>query len=438
MFRAPKAFTESFGTEASWGPPVSMSTLYCQAKARPTPNSGRVCGTTLTRSSIAFANHKVFRGIRLGPFRSVGQSWHSLRTEAFDQVLSTHDCIKSYMGSLITADYMPIGFPPLHMHHLHIERGRFNHWLELHGDYSNGSDFGVGSMSSMGYYKHLPAGFCLPVSDDGSKEVITVDLTMNDVRTYLSPAHTWIFQLTVLLAGSNCKHARKLWLQSPASTVWMWDAFGRYAIPDTQSVSWWSGLMPYAGQVLTLWLHSHRIRVYNILLIEGTLSLRCAELGIRYVLGDAGVVANLSASLEAVSRRNRVICRTSLHVASSINVVGYTSTGVSDGGYDRSGALDCAPWTFDTGDRFTVVAAHHALSSSVVQNSTSVQSRVESNPFTAQHTDFFIFVRPQENNTLSSLVVADNFLVCQNDLRAHILLLLLPLCFAFRGFFRGR
>ena len=58
------------------------------------------------------------------------------------------DALGKYSGA-------PLAFPPLHMHHVHLEHDGISHWFETHGDYG----FGNVTLSD-GYKRTLPDGYC--------------------------------------------------------------------------------------------------------------------------------------------------------------------------------------------------------------------------------------------------------------------------------------
>ena len=71
----------------------------------------------------------------IGPFSSRVQEWHTIHVLL--SMLSPGDRIVKYTGDTVSADdaSTPIGYPPLHMHHVHVYASHAPHWFETHGDY---------------------------------------------------------------------------------------------------------------------------------------------------------------------------------------------------------------------------------------------------------------------------------------------------------------
>ena len=119
------------------------------------------------------------RAARLGPFFSLPGQWRSLMTYTLRGLLNDGDRVVGFIGTPTTEDGTRIGYPPLHVHHLHVrkaeaghqqaglpavDRQHASHWFETHGDYTGGDDFGVGASSTSGYVTRLPAGHCYLVN----------------------------------------------------------------------------------------------------------------------------------------------------------------------------------------------------------------------------------------------------------------------------------
>ena len=193
---------------------------------------------------------------------------HSLRG-----LLNDGDRVVSFVGAPVTEAGTRIGFPPLHVHHVHVRkpersgamqppvgRERASHWFETHGDYSRGDDFGVGARSAAGYATRLPEGHCYVVT---SAEQIDLNAEVNDVRVDASGASELSYYLEAaftLAPDADCKPVSKFWLRRPRSRELPTDVWERYAAPSTDSVTWWSGKMPSSGRLLHAWLHTHRSR----------------------------------------------------------------------------------------------------------------------------------------------------------------------------------
>lgn len=135
------------------------------------------------------------RMARFGPFSADPASWHWVNSSQIDhKLLWPGDRVKGYVGHLVTPEGEPVSVPPLHAHHIHIaervnlQQTDFHLW-ETHGDFSIGSTYGIGDISTKGYQKVLPAPYTAPVHA-GAK--IWVYSVINDVRTWVEGAESAI------------------------------------------------------------------------------------------------------------------------------------------------------------------------------------------------------------------------------------------------------
>ena len=107
----------------------------------------------------------------VGPFTSRVQEWHTIHV--FLSLLSPGDRIVKYTGDTVSANdtTTPIGYPPLHMHHIHVYANYTPHWFETHGDYP---------LDAHGYsLSSPPPGSCIVVKDEPPTKVFA---QVNDVR----------------------------------------------------------------------------------------------------------------------------------------------------------------------------------------------------------------------------------------------------------------
>eukprot|EP00966_Prymnesium_polylepis_P210542 4875459-Prymnesium_polylepis.1 len=105
----------------------------------------------------------------VGPFETHVQQWTSIRVPF--ALLKRGDRIVRYSGGAVDAadGRTPLGYPPLHMHHIHVQREE-PHFFETHGDYDMHPEHGYGST--------LPDGTC--VVHDGQR--VSIFAQVNDVR----------------------------------------------------------------------------------------------------------------------------------------------------------------------------------------------------------------------------------------------------------------
>lgn len=116
------------------------------------------------------------RAVVTGPFHSLPGQFTSISVE-LTSLFDKGSQITEYHGEAVSPTGEPIGYPPLHMHHIHIGRvfngkqGYTPHWFETHGDYGV-EPFGLQPGTK------LAAGYC----DVTARLPTYVDAQVNDVR----------------------------------------------------------------------------------------------------------------------------------------------------------------------------------------------------------------------------------------------------------------
>ena len=309
-------------------------------------------------AAVELCERGALRAARFGPFTSTPQrGWRSLISGELKGLLRSGDRIVASASQPVAADGAPIGFPPLHNHHVHVRKGERgvdravnNHWFESHGDYPT-----AGAASTAGYTVALPAGYCVVVGGDADD--IDVEAEVNDVRAAGAPPLVWYLQVAFRLAEAPCRPASKVWLRYPWSRALTDDWWNRYAVPNAPALSWWSGELERDGALLGAWLHSHRSRFADVLLLRGTpadLGFRCDQSwGIAappHADADYALARNLSRTRARLAATGSVVCRSDAAVPTAARVDGEW--------YDRRGAIACVPWSYRAGDAYTVVALH--------------------------------------------------------------------------------
>ena len=355
------------------------------------------------RVQLEMCIQRDLRAVRLGPFVSLPGQWRSLSTRRLRGLLRDGDRVTRFVGGAVAEDGRLIGYPPLHAHHIHVRkgdlRGGYNasappeaaalelptsrehasHWFEVHGDYGDQPDYGVGALSTRGYATTLPPGYCYLVS---SADDLDVNAEINDVRVVMDELVDSSLEYYLLIAfqlspDARCRPASKFWLRHPKSKVLTNDWWARYDAPRSPALTWWSGTFPAGGRLLHAWLHTHRSRDAGLLLLAASpeqIRFRCADLGIsrRIPQGDLGisrgsagdapradmrsVLTNLSRVRHEITRRGRVLCEDDDRKPTSVRIDSRPRDGIAADDYDRRGGLRCAEWRFAAGDPWTVVA----------------------------------------------------------------------------------
>ena len=153
-----------------------------------------------TSASVQECRADDVRAVRLGPFESVPArtAWRSILSSTLHGLLADGDCIVAHAAHPATDGGVPIGFPPLHSHHIHVRKGDAhrsqsrevaNHWFESHGDYPEGPSYGVGARSAASYVRRVPDGYCVRVSDATD---VDVEAEINDVRVSGGALRWWL------------------------------------------------------------------------------------------------------------------------------------------------------------------------------------------------------------------------------------------------------
>ena len=165
----------------------------CVQRPRRTPPHARraICRSDLSgrRSSpTALRSAAALRAARFGDSTHVAMApqrgWRSLISGELNlrPRWPERRCASAASASqhAYSLDGAPIGFPPLHNHHVHVRKGERgvdravnNHWFESHGDYPTAV-----AASTAGYTVALPAGYCVVVGGDADD--IDVEVEMAD------------------------------------------------------------------------------------------------------------------------------------------------------------------------------------------------------------------------------------------------------------------
>ena len=359
-------------------------------------------------ASIFTCREPLERGILIGPLTSLPGQWNTLLADV--TVLSPLEKVVAFVGQPVDVKGVPIGYPPLHVHHLHIRHPDFPsdaHWFETHGDYALGPTWGHGASSARGYVRRVPSNYCyvVPPTVLGGRDNIghaTTFTQINDVRFVRGLAmasggnigtrahvehaseqlaHASLefyvhFGWTLAPSSAPCTPASKLQFWTPEPSTIIDDIYQRYAVPAVPAVSWWSGRMKLGGKLLSAWVHSHRVRFGDLMLFAASqreldLGKLCNGNGNGNGNGTAPAMATGFAALpsdhEAVRRhlypqRRRLVCASGLLPEDGHGVrvpAGHEqSAGIMEGWYDRSGSFECTEWSFRRGDHWTVVALH--------------------------------------------------------------------------------
>jgi len=204
----------------------------------------------------------------MGPFESQALQWHYMHADI--SRLAEGDRIVGYTGDTVSAvdARTPIAYPPLHMHHIHIQR-EVPHLFETHGDYTMDR--------ADGYRLQLPEGKCVVNAPPQSRDV-SVWAHVNDVRfadslhstamatepqaeavsaaveaaRSKSEPYSWYLRVKLELAppGEKCERVDKGALFHLYDSLGMRDSLTRYNASNSTHVAFWTIRPTRTGQVV--------------------------------------------------------------------------------------------------------------------------------------------------------------------------------------------
>jgi len=348
------------------------------------------------------------RGVVAGPFFSLPGQFTSFSIE-LSRLLKAGDRLVEYHGEAVDSRGMPISYPPLHMHHIHIGRDfpkhMTLHWFETHGDY------GVGPNGYQPGTK-LPAGYCdvlaqLPTYSDGQVNDVRfssdtamssdgkasfgmppggaegpADAHNHSAKAASAPRIEWWLRLYFRMSLEPCKLANQLILWHPIDDVVRQEKLVRFDVGNAPMVRWWTLTLPNAGTILPqFYVHSHRGRYGGALVVKGRHSLwslagmtdACVEEQDARRMGGTGSgserpdcaastglswdrlsMADLRAHLaRRASQTNDLVCHDVAEVPVYLHL---PAAADGSGGYhDRAGDFSCqAGRKFQPGEEWTV------------------------------------------------------------------------------------
>jgi len=267
----------------------------------------------------------------------------------------------------------PIGYPPIHVHHVHISE-RISpsevspHLWETHGDFGTGTDWGVGAAATRTYAKHAPSGYFVPIRKSSQIWVYSI---INDVRVATKPITSSLpdvwFYLEVAFAlkpsassavptTGQCRACSVMEVNTPipcdhiARAFMMKDAFFRLNAPRYPAMMISTFTMPIGGRMLAgAWMHSHHPRFWGVVLLAAPPPVPQDKQSRFLAVGD------LAATFRQLTL-GPVICQNDPWVQSHITIQGFSKEGIPENSsYDRSSQLSCHPWTFERGVHSTHV-----------------------------------------------------------------------------------
>lgn len=316
---------------------------------------------------------------RFGPFTSMPGQWTGIN-HPITSLFSTGDKIVKYKGYAIDRDGVMIGYPPLHMHHLHVCNDNATHWFETHGDY---------------YYAREELGESYatvlerPLCNIYRGHKVRVSAELNDVRfqpdagmvtlsrprwdhsynNRVNNTYTWYLHLEFTKAPVDepCKCSSKLILYHPSDKHARSDRLDRYLVDNQPHVRWWSYTIPERVQGVVssqALLHAHRGRHYGTIVVRGQRSLYdlfathsfCTEQGgsLPYCTVNATQALIHLRDLFRTTPQSNVLCSDLIETPTFVKIEPDASG--NGGFYDRQSRFYCNPLQLLPGQNYTLFA----------------------------------------------------------------------------------
>lgn len=371
------------------------------------------------------------RGVRIGPVTTWPTKWSEFDLFDLSFLFSPGEHFQSYVGSPVGANGELLGFPPLHVHHIHFMK--FNaslagqdmsgaalggvlddvHFFNTHGDFPSGEDYGRGATSSRAYERVVPDGYGLAIENGKAFQLRAL---IDDVRMPNETASTFDFYLELVftMVPANVKNVSYFWLHNPGAEQMM------YQTPNYPSMAWWTITMPASGKLIPggIWVHEHRMRSskYGMVAVRGSrekLNFTCAAYGISDVMVEWDSARRVTSRVESLDAAydklisehgDSVICRTDPDTPQFLQVNDSAMPGIAAGSrYDRSGKLLCNDWAFEEDEQVTIFAFHDAI-------------ELANAPWYPMHSVFHMYAELADGSMMDGPVWGDGFnLGCEDS-----------------------
>ena len=325
----------------------------------------------------------IWAATRVGPLRSFGGydwwqfSWGDVF--GFGDVVEEHGAARifeTFSGAVDGATGAPLGFPPIHIHHVHVTPGHKSFYrmnlarcaldprectfpyvvvFEQHGDYECAADAGgpdcLLEAPLDGYARRVD----VPLAINGE---------LNDVRAPGSGALEWYYEVAArwapegAAAAAATRAASVVYVASPGRFNWndqstMVNTF--LAPTGEDSFLWYTARLPASGTLLRAKMHAHNTVFDESLFYLGT----PRDVGLEDLRPKGRAFDVVRAAETRFETNDRVKARVvAAAAASGARLVCRSRTAherVGGYDYDRRPAVFCDDWELRRGDQFTVV-----------------------------------------------------------------------------------
>ena len=330
-------------------------------------------GTSM-RAAVHTCSTAAQRSVLVGPFTSKsGGTYDIITYDIIDSLFSAGDRITSFTAMPITTSGEPVGYPPLYVHHIHVGRLTHfydEHWFTTHGDFSVGSDTGIGAVSTKGYTTYLPHGYCFAVDCHWGLP-FAVQAILQDMRSTASAPHISIFvqvSFSLALKDAAIEPATLVWNEAPHGPF----GYARFAVLGEPTMSWWTMKWPVSGRLLPgARLHSHYARHHRLFLVDrAPQQLAFFDSHVKQVVyvhdsipptsdHETMLLANMSHTEQTLAQLPSVICHDDEKAPSFI--VAATDGHPNASRWARYRDFVCRPHTLDRGRISTFVQLFQAV-----------------------------------------------------------------------------
>lgn len=265
-------FSQLTSPRALWW---ANDTMYYRAEER---------GSVLTRLNEGFCRFNSWYVQQVGAFKTQGgYDWTSVAWENalhLDQTSSV-SILGGHWTGLVNRKGVPLGLPPLHVHHMHLNACDRHHHscgfhlasrvIEHHGDaqFTNQD----GGMQSFGRV----------YGGDYGKRVESLGFfaELNDVRSQGAPTLEWFVRIAILVMSDsyNPNAALSVLKLTGPMTLGYHSHFVHYVPTDTDSILWFASCLPHGGRVLEAVPHAHaKASLWSLLAVGDIPSLGMDDL----------------------------------------------------------------------------------------------------------------------------------------------------------------
>ena len=279
----------------------------------------------------------------------------------------------------------PLGFPPMHMHHVHIMPSphTYESWKSgiecmLWGEDCTDISPMILQHGDAQCTSREGGTNCFEVDHAGHPTLVRGTLSslveINDARPQASPPLAWWYEISMRVARTTAEDvplSLLLTSNSFGTSAKQTDSFGLIRVPShVDSFNFYTGQMPFAGALTFTRYHAHHAAFQKAFLFSATTQQLGLDRGplwmpVTYhsvITSSVGVANNSALEAHLLSRLSEPVGQTGRAAAAVARVeprLVCTATGslerVGSRWYDRVPAVSCDAWVFQQDEVFTAV-----------------------------------------------------------------------------------